>query len=119
MNNGVFTFTDEAIGTVIPGSILIIMSLIFLVVAIILLAILLILGILSLISSGKNKKGLYIANFVIVVLALFSFYSSWPYYIAAILVVIGSIFGLIALAKEKKLQEEEINPQDPELETIE
>lgn len=65
-------------------------------------------GILGLVSSGKKaKKGLYIANFVLAGLIIIFFGGSWITYLGELLIITGSILGLIASKKEKALEEQQ------------
>ena len=75
----------------------------------------LIAAIIALKARGKKdqqpKKGLFIANFIFAGLTLFVFNGTWLSYIYALLAIVGSILGLIALNKEKQAEE---NPEQPE-----
>ncbi len=76
----------------------------------------LVMGILGLTASGKKaKKGKFIANFVLGGLVLLFFGSSWLSFLAALLIIVGSILGLIAL---KKQPVEEEQPVEGEIEEV-
>ena len=69
----------------------------------------LIAAIIALKSRGKNpKKGLFIANFVLAGLLIFIFGTDTLGFIAEVLIIVGSILGLIALKKEKEAEEQPV-----------
>ncbi len=89
----------------VEGGFMIVLAFIILVALIVSAIVQLVAAIIALKSRGVNeKKGLYIANFVLAGLLLFIFSGGWMTWIVEILVIVGSILGLIAM---KKAQQEE------------
>ena len=101
----IFGAIEPDIMYIVEGVLMIVLSFVVVAVQIVVFIVQLIAGIIGLKSRGKNeKKGLYIANFVFAGLIFFIFGSGFLGYIAEIVLVVGSILGLIAM---KKAQQEE------------
>ena len=101
----IFGAIEPDIMYIVEGVLMIVLSFAVVAVQVVVFIVQLIAGIIGLKSRGKNeKKGLYIANFVFAGLIFFIFGSGFLGYIAEIVLVVGSILGLIAM---KKSQQEE------------
>ena len=97
----------------VEGGFMIVLAFIILVALIVSAIVQLVAAIIALKSRGVNeKKGLYIANFVLAGLLLFIFSGGWMTWIVEILVIVGSILGLIAMKKAKQ-EEQPIEAVDP------
>ena len=114
IDNGVIPAEFTLLGAVendiifiVEGVFMLVCSFIVLIACFITFVFQLISSIIALKSRGKNpKKGLYIANFIFAGLLIFIFGTDTLGFIAEVLVIVGSILGLIALKKEKAIEEQ-------------
>ncbi len=104
----IFGDTASDIIYIVYGGFMVALAIIVLVVMLVSAIMQLVAAILALKARGKNeKKGLYIANFVFGGLLLFIFSAGWMTWIVEILIIVGSVLGLIAMKKAAQEQAEE------------
>lgn len=109
----IFGAIEPDIIYIVYGVLMLVFSFVIVVIQLVVFIVQLIASIIGLKSRGQNeKKGLYIANFVFAGLIFFIFGSGFFGYIAEILLVVGSILGLIAMKKAQQ-EEQPIEAVDP------
>ena len=104
---------------IFEGVLMYVLSFVVLVICFVTFLVQLIAAILALKSRGKNKKkGLYIANFVFAGLLIIFFGTDTFGFIAEVLIIVGSILGLIALKKEQQAESELGAEEAPAVEEV-
>ena len=110
----IFGAVEADIVYIVEGVVALVLSFVVLAILVVVFIMQLIAGIIALKSKGKQKKGLFIASFVFAGLILFIFSAGWMSWITEILIIVGSILGLIASKKEAQAAQEDQQPQEVE-----